>query len=86
MASMHQRRIRPTEYLIDKKTILIVDDEMGPRESLRMILTPAHDAIVADCAAQALEILRTRLQVAQEALDSGDQKRFREIFALNDKQ
>ena len=60
MASMHQRRIRPTEYLIDKKTILIVDDEMGPRESLRMILTPAHDAIVADCAAQALEILRTR--------------------------
>lgn len=59
MNSKRPREIRPTEYLVEKTTILIVDDEKGPRESLRMILTPAHDVIVADCAAQALEVLRT---------------------------
>ena len=37
--------------------ILIVDDEKGPRESLRMILSPNHDVLTADSGADALEVL-----------------------------
>ena len=39
--------------------ILVVDDERGPRESLRMILSGSHDVTTADEGAEALEILRT---------------------------
>jgi putative nucleotidyltransferase with HDIG domain len=59
MAAQRPRQIRPTEYLVEKTTILIVDDEMGPRESLRMILAPANEVILADCAPEALEVLRS---------------------------
>jgi putative nucleotidyltransferase with HDIG domain len=40
-------------------SILVVDDERGPRESLRIILKPAYDVLSASSGAQALEILRT---------------------------
>jgi putative two-component system response regulator len=40
-------------------TILIVDDERGPRESLRMILTPHHRVLQSESGAEALEILRS---------------------------
>ncbi len=39
--------------------ILVVDDERGPRESLRMILSASHEVTTADDGAYALEILRT---------------------------
>ena len=39
--------------------VLVVDDERGPRESLRMILTGKVDVDVAESGAEALEILRT---------------------------
>lgn len=39
--------------------ILVVDDERGPRESLRMILSGAHEVATASDGAEALEILRT---------------------------
>jgi len=39
--------------------ILIVDDERGPRESLRMILAPNHEISVASNGAAALELLAT---------------------------
>jgi len=42
-----------------RATILVVDDERGPRESLRMILSPHHDVIAAASGAEALETLRT---------------------------
>ena len=45
--------------LQDRPTILVVDDERGPRESLRMILEPAARVIQACSGADALEILRT---------------------------
>ena len=51
-------QIRPTEYMLDKTTILIVDDEAGPRESLKMILSPAHKVITCESAAEALEAMR----------------------------
>jgi len=40
------------------ETILIVDDERGPRESLRMILSSNHRVLQAGSGAEALEILR----------------------------
>jgi putative two-component system response regulator len=39
--------------------ILVVDDERGPRESLRMILSGGHAVTTANEGAEALEILRT---------------------------
>jgi response regulator RpfG family c-di-GMP phosphodiesterase len=41
-----------------RTTILVVDDERGPRESLRMILSPQHNVLVAPDGAEALELLR----------------------------
>lgn len=38
-----------------KKTVLIVDDESGPRESLRMILKPFYNIETAENGFQALE-------------------------------
>jgi response regulator RpfG family c-di-GMP phosphodiesterase len=40
-------------------SVLIVDDERGPRESLRMILSGGHRVLTAEDGARALEILRT---------------------------
>jgi len=42
-----------------QETILIVDDERGPRESLRMILSQSFRVRVANRAVEALEVLRT---------------------------
>jgi putative nucleotidyltransferase with HDIG domain len=42
-----------------RATILIVDDERGPRESLRIILKPTHRVLIASTGTEALEILRT---------------------------
>ena len=41
-----------------RETILVVDDERGPRESLRMILSPLHRVLAAGSAVDALAILR----------------------------
>jgi DNA-binding NtrC family response regulator len=41
-----------------KGTILIVDDEMGPRESIRMILKPHYEVFSAADGKEALSILR----------------------------
>jgi len=40
------------------ETILIVDDERGPRESLRMILSPNYRVVQAGSGAEALECIR----------------------------
>lgn len=49
-------------------TVLIVDDELGPRESLRMILSPHHRVLQAGSGSEALECLR-REQVDLMTLD-----------------
>ena len=48
-----------TQLTPDTATILVVDDERGPRESLRMILAPTHQVLLAAGGAEALETLRT---------------------------
>ena len=42
-----------------RATVLVVDDERGPRESLRMILSPSHRVIPVANAQEALDTLRT---------------------------
>lgn len=39
--------------------ILVVDDELGPRESLRMILRPGYEVLTASDGSEALEVLRS---------------------------
>lgn len=41
-----------------RTTVLVVDDERGPRESLRMILSPAHRVLAVGSGAEAVEALR----------------------------
>ncbi|MEK7229295.1 MAG: response regulator, partial [Candidatus Binatota bacterium] len=41
-----------------KANILIVDDEMGPRESLKVILKPYFNIYTAERGGQAIEILK----------------------------
>jgi len=40
-------------------TVLVVDDELGPRESLRIILSPEHRVIPVEGGSAALEVLRS---------------------------
>ncbi|HME71340.1 MAG TPA: HD domain-containing phosphohydrolase [Myxococcota bacterium] len=47
------------QALLERPTVLVVDDERGPRESLRMILEPAHRVLLAVNGSEALEVLRT---------------------------
>src|SRR4030095_8976342 len=42
---------------IDKAHVLVVDDEMGPRESLKMILNPYYNVHTADRGGQAVDYL-----------------------------
>jgi signal transduction histidine kinase len=51
-----------------KSHILVVDDEMGPRESLKMILNPYYNVYTADRGAQAIEMLK-KLPVDLVTLD-----------------
>jgi putative two-component system response regulator len=48
-----------SETLAPPATILVVDDERGPRESLRVILEPLHHVVQASSGAEALEVLRS---------------------------
>jgi putative two-component system response regulator len=46
--------------MMQKGNILIVDDEMGPRESLRMILKPFYNVHIAESGAKAIEVVREK--------------------------
>ena len=43
---------------MDEATILIIDDEQGPRESLRMILKTSYQVLMADGAMAGLQLAR----------------------------
>ena len=44
--------------MTEKRNILIVDDEVGPREALRMILKPSYNVFIAEDGYKALEIIK----------------------------
>ena len=44
----------------DLPQILVIDDEVGPRESLRMLLKPSYQVHTADCVEAGLRLLRER--------------------------
>ena len=43
--------------MVSKRTILIVDDEVGPRESLKMVLKPFYKVETAEDGTRALQII-----------------------------
>jgi DNA-binding NtrC family response regulator len=45
---------------LKKETILVVDDETGPRESLRMILKPIYEVHTASDGQEALHLIQSR--------------------------
>ena len=63
-----QTQLSPSQSRLSKQTILVVDDEAGPRESLKRILSPSHEVICADSSQQALDILGSR-KVALVTID-----------------
>ncbi|MCP5056806.1 MAG: response regulator [bacterium] len=44
----------------DREVVLVVDDERGPQESLRMILQPNYEVLVARNGSEALQLLRSQ--------------------------
>ena len=54
--------------LASKETILVVDDETGPRESLRMILKPLYEVHTASGGQEALALIRNK-DIAVVTLD-----------------
>lgn len=44
----------------DLPQILVIDDEMGPRESLRMLLKPEYNVATADCVEAGLKLLKEK--------------------------
>jgi len=53
----------------EKETILIVDDETGPRESLRMVLKPFYTVYIADSGLRAIEMIREKGEIGLVTLD-----------------
>ncbi len=45
---------------IEKPTILVVDDEAGPRDALKVILRPFFNVEAVDCAQRAMQVLHER--------------------------
>src|SRR5262245_29129286 len=58
MSGVRSGTRKPMDQRDPRPCVLIVDDERGPRESLRMILEPAHRVLQCARAADALELLR----------------------------
>lgn len=53
--------LKPVEEpMVSKRTILIVDDEIGPRESLKMILKPFYNVETAEDGIKALDIIQEK--------------------------
>src|SRR5690606_20009049 len=53
------RRLHVIDRTSARANVLVVDDERGPRESLRMILSPAYRVLTVANGSDALEVLRT---------------------------
>lgn len=43
-----------------KATILVIEDEVGPRESIKMILEPYYNVVAAEDGAKALKLLQNK--------------------------
>jgi DNA-binding NtrC family response regulator len=48
------------QKMTSKETMLVVDDEAGPRESLRMILKPLYDVHTASNGQEALQLIQSK--------------------------
>ncbi len=46
--------------MVERRCVLVVDDEVGPRESLRILLKQRYDVVAVDSVAAALDAIRQR--------------------------
>src|SRR5947207_7751003 len=53
-------RCRSMTAVTELPQILVIDDEMGPRESLRMLLKPNYQVHTADCVEAGLKLLKEK--------------------------
>src|SRR3954462_13089051 len=49
-----------TAVASDLPQVLVIDDEMGPRESLRMLLKPNYQVHTADCVESGIKLLKEK--------------------------
>src|SRR5262249_5050202 len=54
---LHRDADRRDPVMMDRPRVLVVDDELGPRESLRMILKPSYEIATAESGAAALQTI-----------------------------
>lgn len=52
-----------SERVVAKPSVLVVDDETGPRDALKVILRPFFTIHSADNAKSALQVLRTNISI-----------------------
>jgi len=62
-------RLEGSEPETDRPTLLVVDDEKGPRESLRMILSPQYRVLAAESAAEALDAIEQEPDIEVVTID-----------------
>ena len=60
----------PQPKTVEKPTLLIVDDEPGPRESLRIVFKDRYHCVIATCGREGIEFARTHT-VDAAVLDFG---------------
>jgi DNA-binding NtrC family response regulator len=46
------------DTMMERANVLVVDDELGPRESMRMILKPLHNVFTAEDGVSALKTIK----------------------------
>ncbi|NBU07547.1 MAG: response regulator [Proteobacteria bacterium] len=54
------RSASASEAAAPRPTLLVVDDEEGPRQSLRVVFRELYDVVLADSGPRALEIIKSR--------------------------
>ena len=53
----------------DLPQVLVIDDEMGPRESLRMLLKPNYQVYTADCVEAGIKLLEGKTSRRRRSCD-----------------
>jgi DNA-binding NtrC family response regulator len=60
MEQKDMKSLSTDQKMTSKETILVVDDEAGPRESLRMILKPLYEVHTASGGQEALHLIQSK--------------------------
>src|ERR1035441_6829948 len=62
MAAFDTLAVEPSPVrAVERPTLLIVDDEPGPRESLRIVFKDRYHCVIATCGREGIEYARTHV-------------------------